>query len=109
MRTERARSPRRRNATLRDVAGRAEVSVATVSRVLAGDYPVADTTRDRVMQAVHELEYSAPPPRSAPRKRARMVAIVAADLTILEETTELLGRLTGGGVTPLFTCPLMKL
>lgn len=56
--------------------------MATVSRVLAGDYPVADTTRDRVMQAVHELEYSAPPPRSAPRKRARMVAIVAADLTI---------------------------
>ncbi|BDO43051.1 NAD(P)-binding protein [Cellulomonas sp. NTE-D12] len=31
----------------------------------------------------------------------------AADLTIMEETTELLGRLTGGGVTPLFTscCP----
>lgn len=31
----------------------------------------------------------------------------AADLTVLEETTELLGRVTGGGVMPLFTscCP----
>lgn len=44
-------------ATLADVATRAGVSSATVSRVLNGNYPVAATTRERVLQAVHELEY----------------------------------------------------
>lgn len=82
MPTDRVRPQRARNATLRDVAGRAEVSVATASRVLAGDYPVADATRERVMQAVQDLAYTAPPPRSVPRRRARMVAIIAEDLTI---------------------------
>ncbi|GAA3006730.1 LacI family DNA-binding transcriptional regulator [Streptosporangium longisporum] len=43
--------------TIRDVAGRAGVSVATVSRVLAGDYPVLAATRNRVMRAVRELDY----------------------------------------------------
>jgi LacI family transcriptional regulator len=82
MPAELTRSRSQRNVTLRDVAGRAEVSVATASRVLAGDYPVAEATRDRVMQAVHELDYATPPPRSAPRKRTRMVAIIAEDMTI---------------------------
>ncbi|MEU1630016.1 LacI family DNA-binding transcriptional regulator [Streptomyces sp. NPDC020096] len=43
--------------TLADVAARAGVSSATVSRVLNGNYPVADSTRDRVLRAVEELEY----------------------------------------------------
>ncbi|MEW1695654.1 LacI family DNA-binding transcriptional regulator [Streptomyces sp. NPDC093249] len=43
--------------TLADVAARARVSPATVSRVLNGNYPVAATTRDRVLQAVDELDY----------------------------------------------------
>ncbi|MEU4832318.1 LacI family DNA-binding transcriptional regulator [Streptosporangium sp. NPDC023615] len=43
--------------TIRDVAGRAGVSVATVSRVLAGDYPVLAATRNKVMRAVRDLDY----------------------------------------------------
>jgi LacI family transcriptional regulator len=43
--------------TLADVAARARVSPATVSRVLNGNYPVAAETRDRVLRAVDELDY----------------------------------------------------
>lgn len=43
--------------TLSDVAARAGVSPATVSRVLNGNYPVADATRRRVEKAVRELDY----------------------------------------------------
>ncbi|MEU6172986.1 LacI family DNA-binding transcriptional regulator [Streptantibioticus parmotrematis] len=43
--------------TLADVAARAGVSSATVSRVLNGNYPVADHTRERVLRAVEDLEY----------------------------------------------------
>ncbi|MFI6334655.1 LacI family DNA-binding transcriptional regulator [Streptomyces sp. NPDC050535] len=43
--------------TLADVAARAQVSPATVSRVLNGNYPVAASTRERVLRAVNELDY----------------------------------------------------
>ncbi|MFG3258127.1 LacI family DNA-binding transcriptional regulator [Streptomyces sp. NPDC048172] len=51
--------------TLADVAARAGVSAATVSRVLSGNYPVAGGTRTRVMRAVEELEYVVNGPASA--------------------------------------------
>jgi LacI family transcriptional regulator len=43
--------------TLADVAERAGVSPATVSRVLNSNYPVAASTRERVLRAVDELDY----------------------------------------------------
>ncbi|MCP2169382.1 LacI family DNA-binding transcriptional regulator [Goodfellowiella coeruleoviolacea] len=43
--------------TLADVAARAGVSPATVSRVLNDSYPVSASTRDRVTRAVRELKY----------------------------------------------------
>ncbi|HEY8457832.1 MAG TPA: LacI family DNA-binding transcriptional regulator [Actinopolymorphaceae bacterium] len=43
--------------TLADVAARAGVSPATVSRVLNGNYPVAEETRRRVERAVRDLDY----------------------------------------------------
>ncbi|MYY00812.1 MULTISPECIES: LacI family DNA-binding transcriptional regulator [unclassified Streptomyces] len=43
--------------TLADVAARARVSPATVSRVLNGNYPVAAATRERVLRAVDDLDY----------------------------------------------------
>jgi LacI family transcriptional regulator len=49
--------PPSRATTLRDVAETAGVSVATVSRVLADNYPVATKTRQRVQRAVRELNY----------------------------------------------------
>lgn len=44
-------------ATIRDVAAHAGVSVATVSRVLSGAYQPPAETRDRVMEAVRQLDY----------------------------------------------------
>lgn len=46
------------NATMQDVAERAGVSVATVSRVLNGSDKVIDETRERVLRACEELDYS---------------------------------------------------
>lgn len=46
-----------RRTTIRDVARRAGVSVATVSRVLAGNYPTTPATRGKVLRAVKELDY----------------------------------------------------
>ncbi|MFE2042660.1 LacI family DNA-binding transcriptional regulator [Streptomyces sp. NPDC059477] len=51
--------------TLADVAARAQVSPATVSRVLNGNYPVAAATRERVLRAVKELDYVLNGPASA--------------------------------------------
>ncbi|MEV6796233.1 LacI family DNA-binding transcriptional regulator [Streptomyces sp. NPDC051320] len=44
-------------ATVRDVAARAGVSPATVSRVLGGTYPVASATRTKVQRAMRDLDY----------------------------------------------------
>ena len=44
-------------ATIRDVAEQAGVSVASVSRVLSGNYPVSDELRRRVMKVVQDLDY----------------------------------------------------
>jgi LacI family transcriptional regulator len=46
-------------ATMADVAARAGVSSATVSRVINGNYPVSAATRQRVEQAIAELGYVA--------------------------------------------------
>lgn len=44
-------------ATIKEVAARAGVSSATVSRVLSGRTPVEDRKREQVLQAVAELNY----------------------------------------------------
>src|SRR3989337_1354188 len=49
----------KQRSTIREVAHRAGVSVATVSRILSGDYPASPATRKRVMHAVEELDYVA--------------------------------------------------
>src|SRR5258708_1043430 len=48
-----------RPATIQDVATLAGVSMATVSRVMSGNYPVATATRAKVQKAVRELNYVA--------------------------------------------------
>jgi LacI family transcriptional regulator len=54
-----SRSSRAQRAvTIRDVASRARVSVATVSRVLNGIGPVRDETWRRVLQAIERLDYT---------------------------------------------------
>ena len=69
-------------ATIYSVAERAGVSIATVSRVLAGGATVAPRTRERVMAAARELDYR---PQGAARslavRRAEAHGIVMDELT----------------------------
>lgn len=44
--------------TIKDVAERAGVSIATVSYVLTGTKKVKDSTRDKVNKAIQELNYA---------------------------------------------------
>lgn len=79
----------------RDVAARAGVSQATVSRVLAGSEVVAPATRDRVLSAMRALGYV---PNTSARAmktgRTGTAGVVVADLTnpfypqLLEELSE---------------------
>lgn len=70
-----------RPANIRDVAQRAEVSVASVSRVLNGAGPVTEATRRKVMEAVEALQYV---PHSGARSlstsRTQTVGVVLPDL-----------------------------
>lgn len=43
--------------TIQDVAKKANVSVATVSRVMNGNYPVKSETRETVLKVINELNY----------------------------------------------------
>jgi Transcriptional regulators len=68
-------------ATITDVAVRAGVSTATVSRVLNGNYPVARSTREQVVQAVAELGYTANAhARALASSATRTVGIIVNDM-----------------------------
>ncbi|MGW6200449.1 LacI family DNA-binding transcriptional regulator [Kribbella sp. NPDC055110] len=60
--------PTGRPATIYDVAARAKLSIATVSRVLQGTGPVSAKARERVDQAAQELNY-------VPLRAARSLAV----------------------------------
>ncbi len=69
-------------ATIADVARVSGVSTTTVSHVLTGKRPVAQSTRDRVLKAVRKLDYR--PNHVAQTLRvgsSRMVAVVLPDIT----------------------------
>ncbi|MFG1911968.1 LacI family DNA-binding transcriptional regulator [Kribbella sp. NPDC048928] len=63
-----ASGPTGRPATIYDVAARAKLSIATVSRVLQGTGPVSAKARARVDQAAQELNY-------VPLRAARSLAV----------------------------------
>jgi DNA-binding LacI/PurR family transcriptional regulator len=68
--------------TLKEVADRAGVSTATVSRVLNGYPYIKDNTRKRVLKAIKDLEYR--PSRVARRLRkrgAQILGLVIADIS----------------------------
>lgn len=68
--------------TMRDVASRARVSVATVSRVLNDRPDVAQPIRDRVMTAVAELGYRPDSVARSLRTRVtRVLGLLIADIT----------------------------
>lgn len=68
-------------ATIRDVARRAELSVATVSRALNGFDNVSDKARERVSEAVRELGYVPHAgARSLSLARTNAIGVVLPDL-----------------------------
>lgn len=67
--------------SIEEVARRAGVSVATVSRALRGLPNVADATRERVLQVAAELEYVADPSASRlAERRTRTLGVVVSYL-----------------------------
>lgn len=68
-------------ASIKDVARRAGVSTATVSRMLAGKSYISEETRERVQAAVDALDYR--PNRVAQRLRerqSRILALIVSDI-----------------------------
>ena len=66
--------------TIRDVAQKAGVSIATVSRVLNDKGDVCSTTRDRVHEAASELGYSVDSVgRALASQRTRLVGVLVGD------------------------------
>ncbi|MGH3244696.1 MAG: LacI family DNA-binding transcriptional regulator [Trebonia sp.] len=71
--------------TLYDVASRAGVSIATVSRVLHGQEPVRETTRARVRAAIDELGYVPDgAAQSLARSRKDVIGLVCVEHTGLK-------------------------
>ena len=71
--------------TLYDVARRAGVSIATVSRVLHGQEPVRETTRARVRLAIEELGYVPDgAAQSLARSRKDVIGLVCVEHTGLK-------------------------
>ena len=66
-------------AKLKEIAEKANVSVATVSHVINGTRPVSDALRKRVLEAMAELgvEVHISPPK---RDSSRLIAMVIDDI-----------------------------
>ncbi len=73
-----------RSATIYDVAERADVSPQTVSRVLRGFQGVRPATRERVMEALKELDYK--PNEAARSLRTRRVNRIGALVHAMSST-----------------------
>ena len=71
-----------KRATIRDVARRATVSPATVSRVLNGQPYIREETRQRVLQAVEELRYTPDKRAQALRKqKTGIIGVITPDIS----------------------------
>jgi LacI family transcriptional regulator len=69
-------------ATLADVAARAGVSTATVSRVLNGNYPVSALTKERVDRALGELSYVVNgPARALAAATSEVIGVIVNDVS----------------------------
>jgi LacI family transcriptional regulator len=69
-------------ATLADVAARAGVSTATVSRVLNGNYPVSALTKERVHRALGELDYVVNgPARALAAATSEVIGVIVNDVS----------------------------
>jgi LacI family transcriptional regulator len=70
--------------TIGQVALRAGVSKATVSRVLNDSKPVNEETRQRVIKAIEELEFTPnPAARSLVYKKSKIIGVIVTDISNL--------------------------
>lgn len=68
--------------TIKEVAKRANVSTATVSRVLNNNYPVSDEARNEVLKAASELNYKPNGvARSLKKNKTNLIGIIVADIS----------------------------
>lgn len=75
-------SPQPKRPSLKDVAERARVSFQTTSKVLRGGGTVAETTRQRILEAADELGYVPNDiARSLVTQRTRTLGVVVGDLS----------------------------
>ena len=88
-------------ARIADVAARAGVGIATVSRVLNGRANVAEATRERVLEAIRALDYR---PSSVARnlslKRTLVVGVVMPFLTEASQIERVRGIVTALASSP---------
>jgi DNA-binding LacI/PurR family transcriptional regulator len=88
-------------ARIADVAALAEVGIATVSRVLNGRANVAESTRERVLEAIRVLDYR---PSSVARnlslKRTLVVGVVMPFLTEASQIERVRGIVTALASSP---------
>lgn len=87
------RAPRRRQPTIMaDVARRVGVSLQTVSRVLHDSPLVHHETRERVLDAMRQLDYRPSPAAQAlVTGRSRLLGVVSFDTTLFGPASTLLG------------------
>lgn len=68
-------------ASIRDVAQKAGVGVGTVSRVINGSGYVAEKTREKIENAIHELEYTPNElARNLFKNRTGIIGVLVPDL-----------------------------
>lgn len=71
-----------KDATIKDIAAEAQVSISTVSRVVNGNYPVSKAAKTRVLTAMQKLDYHPNAvARSLRNNRTNLVALIIADLS----------------------------
>jgi DNA-binding LacI/PurR family transcriptional regulator len=80
------------NATIRDVAKKANVGVGTVSRVINGSTSVSDATRQKIQAAIEELQYS---PNPAARRLSRGKTMVIGAIVPYFTNPSVVRRLQG--------------
>ncbi len=91
----------RKPTTIRDVAARAGVSLATVSNVLNGKATVDPSLREAVLQAASKIGYKRPARQQAqPRRLTRFIGLISADvtdpvMTLIFKGIENVGRIHG--------------
>ena len=68
-------------ATIKDVAEKAGVSISTVSRMINGNYPISDETREKITNAINDTKYQPNElARSLKNGRSKIVGVVVPNI-----------------------------